>query len=242
MVDYLWVFRHVGFFLVFGVGVRSEFLTMSTVLMKDRLPSEVQDSDTYNRLQMRRAIQTRGDPTAETPIGSAEELLRVLIVDDYRASADTMAMLIDVWGHDVRRTYDGPTGLGLAAAYKPDVLLLDIIMPGMTGLEVAWRVRQQTRLNDCFMIAVTGRTDAGHRLQCEEAGIDLFLIKPVTPSILQMLLIWEYEYVLRSRQQAATYNVLSTTFEQLTDSSSHMAGLPRHVLHGVVASSPSELV
>ena len=196
---------------------------MSTVLMKDRLPSEVQDSDTYNRLQMRRAIQTRGDPTAETPIGSVEELLRVLIVDDYRASADTMAMLVDVWGHDVRRTYDGPTGLALAAAYKPDVLLLDIIMPGMSGLEVARRVRQQTRLNDCFMIAVTGRTDAGHGLQCEEAGIDLFLIKPVTPSILQALLIWEYEYVLRSRQHAETYNVLSTTFEQLTDSNSHTA-------------------
>ena len=67
---------------------------MSAVLMKDRLPSEVGDSDTYNRLQMRRAIQTRGDPTAETPIGTAGELLRVLIVDDYRASADTMAMLV----------------------------------------------------------------------------------------------------------------------------------------------------
>ena len=82
----------------------------------------------------------------------------LLIVDDYRASADTVAMLVDVWGHDVRRAYDGPTGLALAAAYKPDVLLLDIIMPGMTGLEVARRVRQQTRLNDCFIIAVTGRT------------------------------------------------------------------------------------
>ena len=102
------MFRHVGFFLVIGVGINLEVLTMSSVLMKDRLPSEVQDSDTYNRLQMRRAIQTRGDPTAETPIGSAEELLRVLIVDDYRASAKTMAMLVDVWGHDVRRAYDGP--------------------------------------------------------------------------------------------------------------------------------------
>jgi CheY-like chemotaxis protein len=243
VVDYLRVFRHVGFFLVFGVGVRSEFLVMSPVLMKDRLPSEVLDSDTYNRLQMRRAIQTRGDPTAETPISTAGELLRVLIVDDYRASADTMAMLIDVWGHDVRRTYDGPTGLALAAAYQPDVLLLDIIMPGMTGLEVARRVRQQTRLNDCYMIAITGRTDAGNRLRCEAAGIDLFLIKPVTPSILQALLTWEYEYVLRSRQHAETYNVFSTTFEQLTDSNSHpTTQSPCHILQGAVASSQSQLV
>ena len=85
----------------------------------------------------------------------------------------------------------------------------------MSGLELARQVRQQARLNDCFMIAVTGRTDAGHRLQCEEAGIDLFLIKPVTPSILQTLLILESEYVLRSRQDTATYDVLSTTLQQL---------------------------
>ena len=210
---------------------------MSAVLIKDRLPSEVQDSDSYNRLQMRRAVQTRGDPTAETIIGNAGELLRVLIVDDYRASADTMSMLVDVWGHDVRRAYDGTSGLALAAAFQPDVLLLDIIMPNMSGLEVARQVRQQARLNDCFIIAVTGRTDAGHRRQCEEAGIDLFLIKPVTPSILQTLLIWELEYVLRSRQEAATYNMLSTKLQPLAGTSLHTpTQLPCHVLQGAIAS------
>jgi CheY-like chemotaxis protein len=236
VVDYLRVFHHVGFFLVLGVGISLEVLTMSAVLMKDRLPSDVLDSDTYNRLQMRRAVQTRGDPTAQAPIGTAVELLRVLVVDDYRASADTMAMLVDVWGHDVRRTYEGPTGLALAAAYQPDVLLLDILMPGMTGLEVARHVRQQARLNDCFIIAVTGRTDAGHRLQCEEVGIDLFLIKPVAPSILQALLIWEYEYVLRSRQDKATDEVLATTLNPLMDPNSQRpTQLLCDVLQGAVA-------
>ena len=75
-------------------------------------------------------------------IGTAGELLRVLIVDDYRAAADTMSMLVGVWGHDVRRAYDGTTGLALAAAYQPDVLLLDIMMPNMSGLELARQVRQ----------------------------------------------------------------------------------------------------
>ena len=210
---------------------------MSAVLMSDRLPSEVQDSDTYNRLQMRRAVQTRGDPTAETPIGTDGELLRVLIVDNYRALADTTAMLAQSWGHDVRRAYDGKAGLALAAAYQPDVLLLDIMMPNMSGLEVARQMRQQAPLNDCFMIAVTGRTDAGHRRQCDEAGIDLFLIKPVTPSILQTLLIWEAEYVLRSRHEKATHDELSTVLQPLTDTNSHRAmQLPCHVLQGAVAS------
>ena len=209
---------------------------MSAVLMSDRLPSEVQDSDTYNRLQMRRAVQTRGDPTAETPIGTDGELLRVLIVDDYRALADTTAMLAQSWGHDVRRAYDGQAGLALAAAYQPDVLLLDIMMPNMSGLEVARQMRQQARLNDCFIIAVTGRTDAGHRRQCDEAGIDLFLIKPVTPSILQALLTWEAEYVLRSRHENATHDELSTVLQPLTDLNSHRpTQLPCHVLQGAVA-------
>jgi two-component system OmpR family response regulator len=200
---------------------------MSTVLINDRSPSEVLDLETHNRLQMRRAIQTRGDPIAETFVGTAGELLRVLIVDDYRASADTMAMLVNVWGHDVRRAYDGATGLALADAYQPDVLLLDISMPGMTGLEVARQVRQQARLNDCFIIAITGRTDATYRLQCDEAGIDLFLLKPVTPSILQTLLIWEFEYVSRARQDIAMYSGLSTTFEPLTNPNSYrLAQLP----------------
>jgi CheY-like chemotaxis protein len=236
VVDYLRVFRHVGFFLVFGEGLRLEVLSMSAVLMKDRLSSEVLDSDTLNRLQMCRAVQTRGDPTANARIGTAEELLRVLVVDDYRASADTMAMLVDIWGHDVRRAYDGTTGLALAAAYQPDVLLLDILMPGMSGLEVARQVRQRARSNDCFVIAVTGRTDAGHRLQCEEAGIDLFLIKPVTPSILQALLIWESEYILRSRQDKATHDVVSATLQPLTVANSHSyTQFPCHVLQGAVA-------
>jgi CheY-like chemotaxis protein len=161
----------------------------------------------------------------------------VLIVDDYRASADTMAMLVDAWGHDVRRAYDGTTGLALAAAYQPDVLLLDIVMPGMSGLELAIQVRRQARLNDCLTIAVTGRTDAGHRLQCEEAGIDLFLIKPVDPSFMRTLLTVESEYRLRSRQETRTYNALSKTLQQLTDPSSHRpTHLPCRVLQGTVAS------
>ena len=209
---------------------------MSAVLMKDHPPSEVGDSDTHTRLQMRRAVVARGGRIAEAPFVPRRGLLRVLIVDDYRASADTMSMLIGVWGHDVRRAYDGATGLALAAAYQPDVLLLDIVMPGISGLELAIQVRRQARLNDCLMIAVTGRTDAEHRLQCEEAGIDLFLIKPVDLSFMRTLMTVESEYRLRSRQATRTYNALSKTLQQLTDPSSHRPTLlPCRVLQGTVS-------
>ena len=211
---------------------------MFALVTKDRLRSEVEDSDTYIRLPMGREVTSRDGWTAEPPIGPPRELLRVLIVDDYRASADTMSMLVGAWGHDVRRAYDGTTGLALAAAYQPDVLLLDIVMPGISGLELTRQVRRQARLNDCLVIAVTGRTDAGHRLQCEEAGIDLFLIKPVDLSYLETLLTVESDYRLRSRREATTRNALSTkTLQKLTGPNfPRPTQLPCRVMQATVAS------
>jgi DNA-binding response OmpR family regulator len=148
-----------------------------------------------------------------------------------------MAMLVGIWGHDVRRAYDGATGLALAAAYQPDVLLLDIVMPGISGLELARQVRRQARLKDCLLVAVTGRTDTGHRLQCDEAGLDLFLIKPVNLSFLRTLLTMESEYRLQSQQDTATCHMLSKTLQQLTDSNSHRpTQLPCRVMQVTVAS------
>ena len=100
-----------------------------------------------------------------------------------------------IWGHEVRRAYDAATGLALAAAFRPDVLLLDMLMPDVNGFEVARQVRRQSRLKDCFIVGVTGRTDAKHRSQCYEAGVDLFLIKPVAPPDMQTLLGLESEHV-----------------------------------------------
>jgi CheY-like chemotaxis protein len=136
-----------------------------------------------------------GKPIVAPPIDDTDgQLLRVLIVDDHRASADTLAALVKIWGHDVRRAYDGVTGLALAAAFQPDVLLLDMLMPNLNGFEVAVQVRRQNRLDDCFIVAVTGRTDAKHRSQCYDAGVDLFLIKPVAPPDMQTLLTLEMKH------------------------------------------------
>ena len=176
---------------------------MSALLIHDCLPSEIGDSDTYNRIQMRRAVLSRGDPNAESTASQPDELLRVLIVDDNHALADTTSKLVGIWGHDVRQAYDGRTALSLANAYQPDVLLLDLVMLETSGLEVSRSVRQQDRLRNCFIVAVTGCTEASLWPLCRKAGIDLILVKPVAPSILKALLTWEAEYVLRSRQESA---------------------------------------
>jgi two-component system OmpR family response regulator len=130
-----------------------------------------------------------GKPIVTPPIvHTDDQSLRVLIVDDHRATTDTMSALVKIWGHDVRHAYDGATGLALAAAFRPDVLLIDMLMANLNGFEVARQVRRQNRLDHCFIVAVTGRTDAKHRSQCYEAGVDLFLIKPVAPPDMQTLL------------------------------------------------------
>ena len=182
---------------------------MFALTTKNRLPGEIADWDTVIRRQKRRAATGRGGRIAKALSFGPKESLRVLIVDDYRASADTMSMLVGAWGHDVRRAYDGTTGMALAAAYQPDVLLLDIIMPGINGLELAWQVRRQVRLNDCLIIAVTGRADAEHRLQCDKAGVDLFLIKPVDLSTVQTLLAQLSECRLPTQRDTAAYDVIA---------------------------------
>jgi CheY-like chemotaxis protein len=214
-----------------------EVQTMSAVLVDDRSPSEVGDSVAYNRLQVGRAVAARGDPTEKAPIRSATELLRVLIVDDYRDAADTLTMLVDAWGHDARRAYDGTSAPALAATYQPDVLLLDIAMSEMSGLNLAVQVRRKAGLTDCFMIAITGCTDAETRLQCEEAGIDLFFIKPVDPSVLKTLLELESEYVLRSRKNIPMYEVFATKALQLKNAKLPTpTHLPYHILPETVVS------
>jgi CheY-like chemotaxis protein len=185
-----------------------EDLMRSELMTNNRSPREVGGTDDYNQLQMCRIARTRHGQLATAPRGAAKRQLRVLVVDDHRASADTLAMLVRIWGHDVRQTYDGAAGLALAAEYRPDMILLDIMMPEVSGRDLALRVRQQACLKDCLLIAVTGCTDDRQRLHCLEAGVDLFLIKPVTPHTLQSLLLAESERLTRPRRAVTS---LATT-------------------------------
>ncbi len=168
---------------------------MSFITTRDRPVIESKLVKAHKRFLAAIQSVAAGKPIVIPPAENTDDrLLKVLIVDDHRASADTLSSLVTLWGHDVRRAYDGVTGLALAAAFRPDVLLLDMLIPNVTGFEVAAQVRRQNRLKDCFIIAVTGCADVKHRSQCYEAGVDLFLIKPVPPSDMQAPLSLESNY------------------------------------------------
>ncbi len=129
-------------------------------------------------------MTTEDNPSKRTRPGK----LRVLVADDVRDQADSLAFLVTAWGHDVRVVYDGLTALQVADSYQPDVAVLDLGLPGMDGYQVAVHLRRQPALKDIKLIALTGYDWQGAELRSKEYGFDEHCLKPVKPDDLKQLL------------------------------------------------------
>ena len=103
---------------------------------------------------------------------------RVLVVDDNVDAAQTVAMLLETSGHEVRIAHDGPEALAMALAWHPDLLLLDIGLPGLNGFQVAERIRQEPTLKNVVLVALTGYGQEADRRRSKDAGFDHHLVKP----------------------------------------------------------------
>ena len=103
---------------------------------------------------------------------------RVLAVDDSVDAVESMAMLLRLSGHEVQTAYDGASVLQTALAMRPDVVLLDIGLPGLTGYEVARLIRQEPRLKNAVLVALTGYGRESDRQRSKNAGFDYHLVKP----------------------------------------------------------------
>jgi PAS domain S-box-containing protein len=104
---------------------------------------------------------------------------RILIADDMRDNADTLAMLLRALGHDVHAAYGGTEALAAAERFRPEVALLDIGMPGMSGYDVCRRIREQEWGKAMYLIAQTGWGQAEDRRRAEQAGFDRHMLKPL---------------------------------------------------------------
>jgi PAS domain S-box-containing protein len=114
--------------------------------------------------------------------------LRVLVVDDNVDAAESMAMLVKAVGHDVRTVYDGTTALRAALDYRPNVVLLDIGLPGLNGYEVAERIRRQPVLQGVVLVALTGYGQGSDRQTSLEGGFDHHVVKPADFKNVQQIL------------------------------------------------------
>jgi CheY-like chemotaxis protein len=114
--------------------------------------------------------------------------LRVLIADDDRDGTSTLLMLLELEGYVVRAVHGGQEALDQAREFKPDVMLIDIGMPKITGYEAARRLRQRYG-DDCpVLIAITGWKQASDKILATLAGFDHHVAKPYEPAVLLSLL------------------------------------------------------
>lgn len=116
---------------------------------------------------------------------------RVLIVDDNLDATRSLAKLLSRWGHHVRVAHDGPEGLEAFASYQPEIVFLDIGLPGMDGYQVARHVKSVVSPEGeepPMLVALSGYGQANDRLRAEEAGFDRYLVKPVDPDDLRSIL------------------------------------------------------
>jgi signal transduction histidine kinase/CheY-like chemotaxis protein len=120
-----------------------------------------------------------------TPAGRS---LQVLVVDDNIDAAETLASLLELAGHQVRTVHDGLQVLDAALADPPDVVVLDIGLPGLNGHEVARRIRQEPRLRNTTLVALTGYARESERQRSDEAGFDHHLTKPANLEMLEKIM------------------------------------------------------
>jgi PAS domain S-box-containing protein len=149
-----------------GPGTGAELVVRLPVSHEDRGPS--------------------ADEGLEPSRGSAR--MRVLVVDDQHDVADSVAMLVEHVGHDSQAVYDGQSALDAARARRPDVMFVDVGMPGMTGYELAAAVRADAALASVYLVALTGYGRAEDRARALESGFDVHLTKPLTESRLREVL------------------------------------------------------
>jgi CheY-like chemotaxis protein len=127
------------------------------------------------------------EPVAAASVTSVGRC-RILVVDDNMDSAESMATLLKLYGHEVRVAYDGLAAVESALAFRPQIVLLDIGLPGLDGYEVAHRLRHSDETKDIFLIALTGYGRTEDRVRALTSGFNYHITKPVDPGELDMII------------------------------------------------------
>jgi CheY-like chemotaxis protein len=124
-------------------------------------------------------------PPAPREASAAPAGLRLLVVDDNRDAAETLAALLGAMGHTAPVAADGRQALRMIASLRPQLVFLDIGMPGMSGYEVAQAVRADPQFDGVRLVALTGWGGAEDRARSRAAGFDVHLTKPATVAAIE---------------------------------------------------------
>src|ERR1700722_13525994 len=121
-------------------------------------------------------------------MATSAKTLRVLVVDDNRDGADALGLLVEELGNQVHVTYGGTHALDVATAFRPDLMLVDLLMPEMDGCGLVIRLRRIPAFAQTNIVAITGQKDQEHKSLAMKAGFDRVLFKPVTLTELKEVL------------------------------------------------------
>ena len=144
-----------------------------------------------SEFEVRLPLSASGDVRVPSPVPRGHDAVsrkRIVVVDDNDDQVQSLAMLLTMMGHTVSRAASGPEAIVQSVTFKPDVMLIDIGMPGMEGYEVARRIREQPLTQSVVLVAQTGWGGDVERQRAKEAGFDDHLVKPITPTMLEDVL------------------------------------------------------
>jgi signal transduction histidine kinase/CheY-like chemotaxis protein len=176
-----------------GLGIGLALARRMAELHGGTLHAESEGLDRGSRFVLRLPVTPAPSPALSKPgavasAGKAAVVQRVLVVDDNRDAADSLANLLRILGHEVRVGYDGPTGLALAEEFRPQLCLLDIGMPEMDGRALARAIRERSWGRDVRLAAVSGWGQREDREQSHNAGFDDHVAKPIDLATLERIL------------------------------------------------------
>jgi two-component system CheB/CheR fusion protein len=141
-------------------------------------------------VRLPRRDEAPAEPPRPKPVVAGQTTptsVRVLVVDDNVDAAKTTQVFLEAQGHDVRCAFDGLSGLGLAQEFKPQLVLLDIAMPGMDGYEVLRRLREQAGAAKPVVAVLTGYGSQAGRERMKQLGVEHYIVKPAAPKALLAL-------------------------------------------------------
>jgi PAS domain S-box-containing protein len=138
-------------------------------------------------LPLSRAIAAKSSPPSTTKKAGAAKRC-ILVVDDNVDAALSTTLLLRAWGHEVQTAFSGPAALDAVRTFRPEILLLDIGLPGMSGYEVARHLRSEPSLQGMIIVAITGYGQESDRQRSFDSGFDYHITKPPDPSLLESVL------------------------------------------------------
>jgi len=173
-----------------GLGIGLTLVKRLVVMHKGSIEVRSDGADKGSEFTVRLPIlvESLGEESASIEQETKATSLRILVVDDNKAAATMLKMVVKMLGNEVRTAHDGQQAIGVAAEFLPDVVLMDLGMPRMNGYEAARHIREQPWGQDMLLVALTGWGQDEDRERTQEAGFDHHLVKPAEPAALQQLL------------------------------------------------------